>query len=241
MQPLSSFYKLLSDGEIELFHDSVIKLLENPGMKIENQFLLKALKKKGAKVDFENEIASMPKKLTEEVIEIAKKDEKERITSKTKDLDSELKYPSKLTFSWHTPFRNRTPKIAASFGGGAPLYYDHKLKVNRYATANDFLKLIHLAEGIPEVITVGNAVHYLKENDGSDVPPKMVAIKGAATVAKYSSKPGCTTIIDKRQLPFLMEMGRIVKGSAQEYIKNPILVNIHDTESPLRVTRPEAR
>lgn len=37
-----------------------------------------------------------------------------------------------------------------------------------------------------------------------------------------------------------MEMGRIVKGSAQEYIKNPILINIHDTETPLRVTRSEA-
>ena len=100
--------------------------------------------------------------------------------------------------------------------------------------------MINLAEGIPEVITVGNAVHYIRENDGSDVAPKMVAVKGAGLVAKYSSKPGCTTIIDKRQLPYLMEMGRIVKGSLQEYIKNPILVNINDTESPLRVTRPEA-
>lgn len=240
MQPLSNFYKLLSENEIEMLHENVLKLLENPGMKIENQALLGALKKKGASVDFTGEIAKIPKKLTEEVIEIARRDEKERVAAKTGDPDSEIGYPNELTFSWHTPFRNRTPKIAASFGGGAPLYYDHKLKINRYATRDDFLRMVNLAEGIPEVNTVGNAVHYLKENDGIDVPPKMVAIKGAATVAKYSSKPGCTTIIDKRQLPYLMEMGRIVKGSAQEYIKNPILINIHDTESPLRVTRPEA-
>ena len=69
-------------------------------MKIENQVLLEALKKKGAKVDFKNELVSMPKKLVEEVIEIAKKDEKERIASKTKDPDSELEYPNKLTFNF---------------------------------------------------------------------------------------------------------------------------------------------
>ena len=145
-----------------------------------------------------------------------------------------------LTFSWHTPFKNRTPQVQASFGGGAPLYYDHTLKQNRYASASDVLRLIKLAEGLAEVVTVGNAVHYLKEEDGSDVAPKMVSIKGAAMVAAHSSKPGCTTIIDRRQLPYLMEMGRIVKGSARQYIKNPILVNIHDTEPPLRLTRPEA-
>jgi len=145
-----------------------------------------------------------------------------------------------LTFSWHTPFKNRTPDVQASFGGGAPLYYDHKLKQNRYATASDVLRMIKLAEGLEEVLTVGNAVHYLKEDNGGDIAPKMVAIKGAAMVATHSSKPGCTTIIDRRQLPYLMEMGRIVKGSASEFLKNPILVNIHDTEPPLRLTRPEA-
>ena len=39
--------------------------------------------------------------------------------------------------------------------------------------------MINLAEGLPEIIIMGNAVHYLKEKDGSDVAPKMVAIKGA--------------------------------------------------------------
>ncbi len=159
-----------------------------------------------------------------------------------KDLSNimETSYEDLLSFSWHTPFRNRTPAIQASFGGGAPLYYDHAIRQNRYARASDVMRMINLAEGLKEVVTVGNAVHYLKEDDGSDVAPKMVAIKGAAMVAMHSSKPGCTSIIDRRQLPFLMEIGRIVKGSAGDYMKNPIFVNIHDTESPLRLTRPEA-
>ena len=240
MRPMTNFYRLLSDDEVGILHEKALKILEEPGMKIENRTMLEALKKKGAKVDLEGEIAKIPPGLMEEFIGMARRDEINRVEKKAKDNDLETAYPDMLTFSWHTPFRNRTPKVQASLGGGAPLYYDHRKKINRYATEKDFLRTVNLAEGIPEILTVGNAVHYVKENDGSDVSPKMVAIKGAATVAKHSSKPGCTSIIDKRQLPYLMEMGRIIKGSEKEFIKNPIFINIHDTETPLRVTRPEA-
>jgi trimethylamine:corrinoid methyltransferase-like protein len=213
-----------------------MKLLEDPGMRIENGEILRALERRGARVDHSAETVRFPRRFLEEVIEIARKEEAERRRSDPSGVNS----PNQLTFSWHTPFAERAPEIAASIGGGAPMYYDHGKKANRYATADDFLRTVHLSEGIPEIITVGNAVHYLKEPDGRDVPPKMVAIKGAAAVAMHSSKPGCTSIIDRRQLPYLMEMGRIVAGSAEAYVRNPILVNIHDTESPLRVTRPEA-
>jgi trimethylamine--corrinoid protein Co-methyltransferase len=189
-------------------------------------------------VDLGSELARFPRELVEETISIAAAEERERRSAGSPE--SELGYPNQLTFSWHTPFRNRTPAVQASIGGGAPMFYDHERKANRYATRDDFLCAIRLAEGLPEVVTMGNGVHYLKESDGSDVPPKMVAVKGAALVALHSSKPGCTSIIDRRQLPYLMELGAIVRGSARAYLRNPILVNIHDTESPLRLTRPEA-
>jgi len=244
MKPIKDFFRVLSDSEVEMLHENAISLLEEPGMKIENKSMLEALYRKGAAVDFANHIVRFPKKYIEEVIGIASQEEKERtrsgVSGQAIETVPETSYEKMLTFSWHTPFRNRTPDIQASFGGGAPLYYDHSLKQNRYATSSDFVRMIKLAEGLAEVVTVGNAVHYLKEDDGCDVAPKMVAIKGAAMVATHSSKPGCTTIIDRRQLPYLMEMGRVVKGSAGEFIKNPILVNIHDTEPPLRLTRPEA-
>lgn len=236
MRPLSNFFTLLSDDELEMLHDSALKLLEDPGMKIENEELLGALKYKGAWVDFDTANVRFPGELVKEVVEIAKMEEKERFAHS----DQTISASHALTFSWHTPFAERTPAVQASLGGGCPMYYNHRDQQNRYATRDDFLRMVNLAEGIPEIVTVGNAVHYLKESDGSDVPPKMVAIKGAETVAKHSSKPGCTSIIDKRQLPYLMEIGKIVKGSHEEYIKRPILVNINDTEPPLRLSRPEA-
>jgi trimethylamine--corrinoid protein Co-methyltransferase len=245
MRPLQHFHRVLSDGEVERLHESACALLGDPGMRLENRALLEALRRKGASVDLTAEVARFPRGLIEETLEIAAVEERERRKAAAEVRQSgseasELSYPDQLTFSWHTPFRNRTPPVQASIGGGAPMFYDHERKANRYAGRDDFLATIRLAEGLPEVVTMGNGVHYLKEPDGSDVPPKMVAIKGAALVAKHSSKPGCTSIIDRRQLPFLMELGRIVRGSAEAYLRNPILVNIHDTESPLRLTRPEA-
>ncbi len=234
----NSFYSILTPGMLEEIHECALKILAEPGMRIENAALLKALKEKGAVVDFDNETAKIPKDMIIETIEAAKRDEEARL-KEIKGTD-EAEYKNQLTFSWHTPFRNRTPQVQASLGGGAPLYYDHKLKTNRYAKRDDFLRSIHLAEVLPQIKTVGNPVHYIKETDGSDVPPKMVAIQGAALIAKNSSKPGCSSIIDRRQLPYLMEIGRIIKGSADEYVRSPIFVNIHDTESPLRLTRPEA-
>jgi trimethylamine--corrinoid protein Co-methyltransferase len=238
MRPLQHFHRVLSDGEVVQLHDAACSLLGDPGMRLENRALLEALRRRGAIVDFSTEVARFPRGLLEETVAVASAEERARRQAGRPE--SELGYPDQLTFSWHTPFRNRTPPVQAAIGGGAPMFYDHERKANRYATRDDFLATIRLAEGLPEVVTMGNGVHYLKEPDGSDVPPKMVAIQGAALVAKHSSKPGCTSIIDRRQLPYLMELGAIVKGSAGAYLRNPILVNIHDTESPLRLTRPEA-
>ncbi len=238
MRPLAGFHRVLSDLEVERLYEGALELLADPGMRLENQAMLRALRRGGAAVDLDALVVRFPRELVEETVARARAEERRRAAAGR--AAAEASHPDQLGFSWHTPFHNRVPPLQASFGGGAPLYYDHERKVNRYATGEDFLRLVRLAEGIPEVVTVGNAVHYLKEAEGRDVAPKMVAIKGAAAVAKHSSKPGCTSIIDRRQLPYLMEMGRIVKGSARAYLRNPILVNIHDTESPLRLTRPEA-
>jgi trimethylamine:corrinoid methyltransferase-like protein len=224
---------------VDRLHDAAVELLADPGLRIENPALCDALRREGARVDAET--VRFPRELIEHTVALAAAEERTRLRAAGDPWARESAYPDQLTFSWHTPFRNRAPDaVQASIGGGAPLYYDHALKKNRYATGEDFLRLVRLAEGIPEIVTVGNGVHYLKEADGRDVPPKLVAIKGAALVARNSSKPGCTSIIDRRQLPYLMELGRIVKGSAEAYLRNPILVNIHDTEPPLRLTRPEA-
>jgi trimethylamine:corrinoid methyltransferase-like protein len=185
MRPLNRFMSVLSDDEIEKLHENALKLLEDPGMRIENEEALKALDSMGAKVDLQAQIVRFPRKLVEETIEIARKEEKERFSSCKSTADA----PNALTLSWHTASYERTPEVRISLGGGCPQYYDHEIKDRRIATSEDFLRMVHLAEGIPEIVTVGNAVHYLKESDGTEVAPKMVAILGAAAVATPQDNP----------------------------------------------------
>jgi len=234
MRPLNEFLRVLSDHELEKLHEAALGLLQDPGMKIENDIALEALQSRGATV--EGERVMFPPALVEETLSIARKEEEQRFLNGVSTAEA----PNALTFSWHTPLKERTSTVVVSMGGGCPRYYDHERAETRLATADDFIRMIHLAEGIRDVVSVGNPVHFLKDRDGKEVPPAMVAIKGAAAVAKHSSKPGCTAIMDHRQLQYLMEIGIIVKGSVEEYMRRPILVNLHDTEPPLRVTRPEA-
>ncbi len=236
MKPLDNFVRVLSDHELDLLHEKALELLAAPGMRIDNADVLACLERKGASVDRSSNIVSFPGELVEETIALARKDERER-RGRGED---ELSATNQLTFSWHTPFMRKDAPVRASLGGGCPSYYDHAKQETRYATAEDFRRMIRLGEGIDQIVTVGNPVHYVLEDDGTRVAPKMVAIKGAALVATHSSKPGCTSCIDRRQVKYLVELGIIVKGSAEEYIRRPVFVNIHDTETPLRMSYPES-
>lgn len=138
MRPLSNFFQVLSEDELSMLHENVLKLLKDPGMHIPNEDVLKALKDKGADVDFSRSVIKFPAKLIEAVIELARKEEKERIEKGFTAINTE----NQLTFSWHSAFIERTPKVQASLGGGCPMYYDHAQKKTRYATGADKFKAI---------------------------------------------------------------------------------------------------
>ncbi len=211
MKPIFQYAQIMTEDELESMHASVTAILENPGMLFENEGLLRALDKAGADVDFETQIAKLPRKLVEETIEIAAKEDAERMEENN---CSPIGAKRALAFNWHTPFATGvTQPPTYSFGCGCPLYYNHETKTSADATAQNFLDMVHLAEGIPEVATMGNPVHYIRDFNGSRVPPKMISIKGAALVAKYSSKPGSTALMYAEQLEYLIEIGQVIRGS----------------------------
>lgn len=237
MRPIYQYAKIMTENELERLHEGVLAILENPGMQFQNKGLLKALEKAGAQVDYGAEIAKLPRKLVEETIAIAAREDAERLAQND---NSPVGARGALAFNWHTPFATGvTQPPTYSFGCGCPLFYDYKTNTAQEASAKRFLEMINLGEGLPEVKTMGNPVHYLRDFDGSKVPPKMIAIKGAALVAKHSSKPGSTTLMYADQLDYLIEIGAVVRGSRQAYQMRPIFINVNDTMTPLRLGRHE--
>lgn len=237
MRPVYQYAEVMTAEELERLHEGVIGILEDPGMQFQNEALLKALDKAGAEVDYTTEIARLPRRLVEETIAIAVREDAERLAEND---NSPVDVKSALAFNWHTPFATgATPPPTYSFGCGCPLYYNHETGTALYASAQNFLDMINLAEGLAEVKTMGNPVHYLRDFDGSEVAPKMIGIKGAALVAKHSSKPGSTALMYVDQLDYLIEIGTVVRGSKQAYQMRPILINVNDTMTPLRLGRHE--
>ncbi len=239
MKPIYQYARMMTDDELDMMHAAVLEILENPGMKFENEDLLKALEKKGARVDYSTQIASLPRNLVEEAIGIAAREDAERMAENG---NSPVDAKTAIAFNWHTPFATDiTPPPTYSFGAGCPLFYNHETRTAEEATAQNFLDMVHLAEGIPEVASMGNPVHYIRDFDGSKVTPKMISIKGAALVAKHSSKPGSTALMYADQLEYLIEIGRVIRGSWEEYRLRPILINLNDTMTPLRLSVHEGK
>ena len=155
MRPIDWFHRVLSDSEVEQLYEGALALLADPGMRLENEAMLRTLERKGGAVDRDAQVVRFPRAMVEETVARAQVEEQERrlqaagsgaaaaaasrgaggvAAPGTRSAPSETSYLDQLTFSWHTPFHERVPPVQASFGGGAPLYYDHEARVNRYAT-----------------------------------------------------------------------------------------------------------
>jgi len=214
--------RVLDDKELQLLHESSLRLLADPGMKIMVPGFLEALEAKGAKVDHESQVVTFPERLVEETLEKARQ---ERETA------------TRLPFSWHDNFdlSSRPAEVCASFGGACLYFYDYQHDCIRETTADDMLKMVRLGEALPDVKSVGNPLMYLREPDGSEVHPRMVALKGAALIAKNTRKPATAQVLSTQDLELIIEIGIVLKGSWEQYKKEPFLMSVKEPTSPFRL------
>jgi trimethylamine---corrinoid protein Co-methyltransferase len=216
--PSNNQVNLFSESDLDLIHQLSLKILDNPGMRIISKSLREALKKEGAVVDDPSETVRFPARLVEETI-----------ASMQADLQKGRK---PLLLNGVVSSLSEGP-IQAKFGGACLEYFDLDQNGIRPATRQDLIDMVRLGQAIPEVATVGNPLVYLTEEDGTAVDPRMQRVKTAALIACYTTKPGATEVWNAAELPFLMEIGEIVRGSRAAYLQNPCFVTAKETISPL--------
>lgn len=236
MKPFTAFAAPLSDDETHRLLECAVALLADPGMRIESGGLRTALARRGARVDETVRIVRFPREMLEETLARAAEEEAARRAECGGDT---LAAAGTLTFSWHTPFMPAAPPLQGSLGGGCPLIYDFPTHAVRYAGEDDLVRLLHLADGLPQIVTAGNAVHCVLDREGRKTPPDLMPILGAATIAKHSSKPGASALVSAWQLEYLVAIGEVVRGSAEAYRRHPVFININDTVPPLQLSLPE--
>jgi trimethylamine--corrinoid protein Co-methyltransferase len=213
----------LTDDELARLHEGSLRLLTQTGIQIMVPGFLKALEAAGADVDHASQIVKFPPRLIEATLEKAR---------------SEKDIVGRLPFSWHNNFTlaNRPARVTASFGGACLYLFDYDADAIRPTTADDMLRMVRLGEAIPEVASVGNPLMYLRESDGTDVHPKLQAIKGAALIAKNCTKPATAQVVTLQDLELIIEIGIVLQGSWEAYKKEPFLMSVKEPTSPLRLT-----
>jgi len=236
MRPIQQFLNIMSDSELEKLLLDALDLLEDPGMRIGGAGLRKALAQKGATVDETLREVRFPRRMIEEVIGMAVAEERNRRSQCQGDT---VRAERALAFNWHVAPMTRSPRFEVALGGGCPMYYDYPTHSARYGNEDDLVRLLHVAEGIPEIRRCGNPIHCILGKDGKELPRDLMALKTAATIAKNSSKPGVTALLSAWQLPYSVALGEVICRTPQAYQSQPIFININDTVPPLELSEPE--
>ena len=211
--------QLFEEKDLTKIHDYTLRVLENPRMKILEPRMLSALEKKGARVDYASSIVNFPATLIEDTINLMKKD----ITQ-----GRVPKYMNGVTSE-----KTEDTDTQAKFGGACIQYLDWEKKQYRDPTESDLIDTVKLGQMLDEVKTVGNPVVYIRDENGNPIDPKIQRVKTVALIAKYTTKPGPTEVWNAKELEYLIEIGVVVKGSIESYMKDPCFITAKETIAPL--------
>jgi trimethylamine---corrinoid protein Co-methyltransferase len=218
MIELKDKIQIFTEQEIQQIHAASLEILADPGMRLESSRLRQALKAAGAQVDETTHVVRFPASLIENTL----KQMKDTIRAGTNQIVLNGVVASL------TP-----PSMCVKFGGACIEYMDWKTGQLRSPTHSDLVHMVQLGEALPEVTFVGNPVVYMSEDDGTAIDPRMQRVKTAALIARYTTKAGSTEVWNETELKYLLELGKIVRGSLVAYMARPCFVTAKETISPL--------
>lgn len=218
--------EVLDHNQMQSIHEATLKVLERTGLRVDCEDFHGPLESAGAGVDRDTRVVKFPGKLIEKMIE----DMRGRISAGRRQyLLNGVTNPR-----W-------TPPMGCKFGGACIEYLDLEKNTVRQPTEEDLIKLLMLGEVLEEVGFVGNPVACLVDSEGNAVPGPMQRVKTAALVAKYTTKCGSTEVWNEQELDFLLEIGEIVRGSREEYQRQPCFITAKETIAPLQFPADDGR
>lgn len=205
---------------MEKIHDAALTILQDVGMKIDSEKALKYLKNFGCTVDESSSVVKFPRKIVQRCVDRMKN-----------DYDNADRIPQKMAVRYsHIRFRKEPvsvhPDFTVSSGGFCVYIFDLK-GVRRKATMDDVHRSIHLVNKLDNIDYTGLPVS--DQATGFDIRP----VKMAGELAKYTTKFGGIETFKKEDIPYLIEIGIIIKGTLEALKREPILVGYAEARSPL--------
>ena len=217
MDKLFKIKNVAGREKLQKIHDYSCKILRDTGMRFLSDEILGSLENNGAKIDRSSSIAFIPQKLIEEKLE--------DFRSEIKSLDGHIMRNGGVSY-------DVGDRISCKFGSIAPRFFNWDTQSDREATEVDLVNSIRLGEATEEMGMVGCPM-YVKEIGGKKIDPNFTPIINASLLAKNTRKLGNSEVNSLKQLKYLIEMGTVVRGSIEEYKKNPCFITAKESISPL--------
>ncbi|MBN1396162.1 MAG: trimethylamine methyltransferase family protein [Pirellulales bacterium] len=216
--------RVLSPDDMEKIHQSALTILEQVGMRMESEKALSYLKRVGCRVDESSFLVRFPRRVVQSYVDKMKA-----------DYAVENRFPEQMAVRYsHVRFRREKHRIHPDFtvSAGGFCCFIHDLDgTRRSATMDDVRRSIHLADRLEAIDYTGLPV------SDQETPGPLRPVKMAAELAKYTTKFGGVETFKKEDVPYLIEIGSIVKGGLENLRREPILVGYAEARSPLCLDR----
>lgn len=212
--------RVLSHEDMQRIHEAALSILERTGMRIDHPEALRLLRKFGCRVDEGSMLVQFPKQRVQESVD--------RMRTAYANPD---RMPTRMGHRYsHIRFRTEPHRIYPDFtvntGGFCCFIHDLDGR-RRRATLDDVQRSIHLVNQLEHIDHTGLPV----SDQDTLYPLRPVAM--AAELAKRTTKFGGVETFKKEDIPYLIEIGAIVKGSLDALRAEPILVGYGEARSPL--------
>lgn len=212
--------RVLSMEEMQRIHEGALHVLEHVGMRFDSAKALSYFKKAGCQVDDQSRVVKFPGRVVQDAVDRMRR-----------DYDNPGRLPARMSVRYsHIRFRKEPhrvhPDFTTSAGGFCVYIWDFEGR-RRPATMDDVHRSINLVNRLSDIDYTGLPV------SDQDVPFRMRPVRMAAELAKYTTKFGGVETFRREDVPYLIEIGSIVKGSLEALKREPILVGYSEAKSPL--------
>jgi trimethylamine---corrinoid protein Co-methyltransferase len=211
--------RVLTPDNMERIHQAALTILQDVGMKIESEQALDYLRRAGARVDTASHVVRFDRKLVQRYVDKMRADYARRQTPR----QMSVRY-SHVRFAAE-PHRIH-PDFTVSAGGFCCFIQDLEGR-RRPATLDDVHRAIHMINRLDQVTYTGLPVA------DQSTPIGLRPVRMAAELAKHTTKFGGIETFSIEDIPYLVEIGTILKGSVEALRAEPILVGYGEARSPL--------
>ena len=211
---------VLTPEEMQALHDTALRILDEVGMRIEHDEALAYLDGAGCKVDKASRVVRFPPGVVESCAQRMRE-----------QFAGPQRYPERIPMRYTAVYFStfaRVPRPGFDVNtGGFPPYVLTLDRQRRSANMQDVRDSIRLADALPNIDLVGLPC------SAQEVPAGLRPVVMTAELVKHTAKLGGIEAWSVKDIEYIARIGEVVRGSAEELRRRPVLVGYGEAKSPL--------